>query len=243
MVVYDPEQVAEAINAAIQLQEVLIKARHDEVVECYASIGIATGSAVKFEHSYGQEDFVGLPVDVAQELCSAASPQAILADIQTVNHANMGKVSSQIGSLSRRTALDYCGEAHRFRARGFKNDIRYHQIFWGDHPYGLKPEFVEELPANEAQTLSIDDLLQMASDLWRNGRRQEALDLCIELSESANGVADALIFEMARITFSEAVQTNDRQQLQAAWLLLEYLAKAGHQEAAKILNEWQQVGR
>lgn len=246
MVVFDTDHVADAINAAISLQEELTKARHDDVVYCFASIGIATGIIVKFEHLHGQEDYVGSAVDLALELCSAASPQAILVDSQTVNHANMGKVKSQIGRLCSppRAAQDYLGEVHKFKAKGFKNEIRYHQIFWGNHHYGLKPEFVEILTTENTRSVSINDLLQMASQLWNNGQRQEALDLCIKLSESADGVADAHIFEMAKITFLEAYQTNNRQQLQSAWLLLEYLAGAGHQEAATIINQWRrQVGR
>ena len=131
MIIFDTDHVAEAINAAIALQEAIREARHNHEVDCYATIGIATGRTVRFRHFQGQEDYVDAVVDLAARLCSAASSQAILVDTDTITHANMGKVVSQIGRLSSppRSAQQYAGDAHTFEAKGFKNLVKYNQIF------------------------------------------------------------------------------------------------------------------
>jgi class 3 adenylate cyclase len=257
MIIFDTDHVAEAINAAIALQEAIREARHNHEVDCYATIGIATGRTVRFRHFQGQEDYVDAVVDLAARLCSAASSQAILVDTDTITHANMGKVVSQIGRLSSppRSAQQYAGDAHTFEAKGFKNLVKYHQIFWADHTYGLKPEFVEnnirrevpEAPSSHysppsppPRTPSMDEYLQEVSSLWQRSERQEALDLCLKLSKAGSSEADDLIFQMSQVLINEALPKDDKDTLNTAFELLKYAASEGHQGARDMMRTLRQ---
>lgn len=251
MIVFDADHVAEAINAAISVQEALIDARNSDLIDCYASIGIATGRTVRFAHFREQEDYVGTVVDLASRLCSAASSQAILVDTATIAHANMGKVVSRNGRFSNppRSAQQYLGEEHTFEAKGFKNRVRYHQIFWADHPFGLKPDFVEnEIRSDKHQetqpqpqpqrTQSLEELLTKVQSLWNSGDREEALDLCMYLSKSGSREADDLIFQMAKSLLDESIQEDNEAKVKVALGLLQYAAKEGHQAAIRMIEEW-----
>lgn len=259
MAVFDMDHVAEAINAAISLQEALIEAINDKYVDCFASIGIATGRVVKFKHFQDQADYVGTVVDLANLLCNAASPKAILVDTQTVVHANMGKVFSKFGRLCDppRSARDYIGDENSLEARGFNKKVRYHQILWGNHPYGLKPEFVGRIepeippidsipsrsPIQQRNVPTIEEVLQEVSNLWGINKRQDAIALCVNLSKSGSAEADDLIFQMAKALIDEALQENNKAKFIAAIDLLKYAASEGHQEARDMIDQLGQYSK
>ncbi|MFB8264999.1 adenylate/guanylate cyclase domain-containing protein [Streptomyces sp. NPDC055955] len=75
---FDSEHAAEAIDAAIRIQEMLFtENRNNSVKECLATVGIATGHVVEYEAPGGGLDYVGSVVDRASRLCDAGAPQAI----------------------------------------------------------------------------------------------------------------------------------------------------------------------
>ncbi|MGW4385434.1 adenylate/guanylate cyclase domain-containing protein [Streptomyces sp. NPDC004685] len=95
---FDSEHAAEAINAAIRIQEMLFtENRNNSVKECLATVGTAPGHVVEYEAPGGGLDHVGSVVDRASRLCDAGAPQAIWIDSATVVSANMLKVSFQRG--------------------------------------------------------------------------------------------------------------------------------------------------
>jgi hypothetical protein len=262
MASFDSDHVAEAINSAICLQEALVEARNDNLIYSFASVGLATGRVIQYKSFKDQEDYAGTVVDLAELLCSAASPRAILVDTETIVHANMGKVISKVGRYCEqpRTAKEYIGEEYSFEARGFNKLIRYHQILWGNHPYGLKPEFVETLHNSDTSTrgnpkketppstntkptkersseITTDQVLREIRELWNIDNREDAINLAFTLSKSGNSEADYLIFKMGKTLFDESLAEKNQKKLGLSIELIKYAASQGNHDAYDMIED------
>ncbi|MGW6151553.1 adenylate/guanylate cyclase domain-containing protein [Streptomyces sp. NPDC055144] len=148
---FDSEHAAEAINAAIRIQEMLFtENRNNSVKECLATVGIATGHVVEYEAPGGGLDYVGSVVDRASRLCDAGAPQAIWIDSATVVSANMLKVSSQRGRAEGFGPDDYLTPTEeKVRLKGFPDLVRYREVIWRQVPAGAKNGMLTEASENQ----------------------------------------------------------------------------------------------
>ncbi|MGV9990889.1 adenylate/guanylate cyclase domain-containing protein [Streptomyces sp. NPDC003374] len=148
LAVFDGDHAAEAICAAIRIQEMLRKENSPEkgvLRDCYASVGIATGRVVEYEAPGGGLDYVGSVVDLAARLCSAGNPQAIWVDSATVASAIMNKVSSEMGRVHDFSPDDYLSDEWKVELKGFAKPIKYREIIWLSKPFGATNAVVNEI--------------------------------------------------------------------------------------------------
>jgi class 3 adenylate cyclase len=154
MAVFSEENAADAINWAIRIQEGLADGQAANVVPvfCECSIGIAFGDVVAFETPPDRRDYIGTVVDRAFRLCSAANAKAIFVDTDSVTAALMMRVQSRIGisTAPKRKPNDYLSQVQSVTVKGFSQPVSYHEIFWGNDGYGVRPEFVTKLSQPES---------------------------------------------------------------------------------------------
>lgn len=151
---FDSEHAAEAINAAIRIQEMLLaENRKNSVKECLATVGIATGHVVEYEAPGGGLDYAGSVVDRASRLCDAGAPQAIWVDSATVVSANMLKVSSQMGLASGHGPSDYLTDTEEtVQLKGFPELVKYREVIWRQVPVGARNGMLTEATKSQANS-------------------------------------------------------------------------------------------
>ncbi|GGN14521.1 adenylate/guanylate cyclase domain-containing protein [Streptomyces fuscichromogenes] len=153
LAVFDGDHAAEAICAAIRIQEMLRKENSPEkgvLRDCYASVGIATGRVVEYEAPGGSLDYVGSVVDLAARLCSAGNSQAVWVDSATVASAIMNKVSSEMGRVHDFSPDDYLSDEWKVELKGFAKPIKYREIIWLSKPFGATNAVVNEITERTA---------------------------------------------------------------------------------------------
>ncbi|MER5691158.1 adenylate/guanylate cyclase domain-containing protein [Streptomyces mirabilis] len=152
LAVFDGERAAEAICAAISIQEMLRTENSQGVVnDCFATVGIATGRVVEYEAPGGGLDYIGSVVDLAARLCSAGAPQAIWVDSATVASANMSKVTSEMGRVLEYSPDDYLSGEEKVDLKGFAKPIKYREVIWHRKAFGVKNTVLTEA-IDRAQT-------------------------------------------------------------------------------------------
>jgi class 3 adenylate cyclase/cold shock CspA family protein len=142
IVAYDENDADAAINDAIRVQERVQEGVEGRQVNITLTVGIATGEVVAFDTEPGTRDYLGLVVDRAARLCSAASAQAIFADAATIASARMNRVTSKVGRVMRRQVADYQGEIQKTSLKGFTAPVEYYEVFWAQQRFGLKSQVV-----------------------------------------------------------------------------------------------------
>lgn len=143
MVFYDGEHTTQAINAAIRIQEYIADSNADKITKGFhCSIGISTGSMVKFHAKDLQDDYIGVVVDRAARLCSAASANAVFVDEETIDGANITKIRSRIGDALKRKAAEYRGEVYHLPLKGFPTPIGCYEILWGRDRLGIRTPII-----------------------------------------------------------------------------------------------------
>ncbi|MFI5569857.1 adenylate/guanylate cyclase domain-containing protein [Streptomyces sp. NPDC051740] len=149
---FDGERAAEAICAAITIQE-LLKEENSKgrVNDCLATVGVATGRVVEYEAPGGGLDYIGSVVDLAARLCSAGAPQAIWVDSATVVSANMSRVSSEMGRVLEYSPDDYLSDEEKVDLKGFAKPIKYREVIWHRKAFGVKNTVLTEA-IDRAQT-------------------------------------------------------------------------------------------
>lgn len=157
LAVFTDDRAADAINAAIKVQERIAEGVDNRRVEVSCSIGIATGEVVRFAipGETPSADYIGGTVDRAARLCSAASPMAIFADEATIDAAIFTRVASQVGSITRprRTTDDYKGTRQTIALKGFSRPVNYYEILWGMQRFGVKSDTVSQAVIEREQAL------------------------------------------------------------------------------------------
>jgi class 3 adenylate cyclase/cold shock CspA family protein len=145
---FNGEHAADAICAAIRIQEMLRSANSEgSLTDCLATVGIATGRVVEYEAPGGGLDYVGSVVDLAARLCGAGAPQAIWVDSVTIASANMNKVSSQMGRVHERTPDEYAPDEWKVELKGFAKPVKYREVVWHIKAFGATNEVVDEITA------------------------------------------------------------------------------------------------
>ncbi|MGH2731588.1 MAG: adenylate/guanylate cyclase domain-containing protein [Actinomycetota bacterium] len=135
---YEDADAAEAINAAIRIQEKLANDNEDRIVCCRCSIGVSAGEVIAYRDPRGAGHYIGTVVDRAFRLCSHARPKAILVDKATVDTAAMNRVKAAAGKRLRKgTVEDYVGELQLVTLKGFRAPVRYYEIWWDRTRYGV----------------------------------------------------------------------------------------------------------
>jgi class 3 adenylate cyclase/cold shock CspA family protein len=139
--VFERDHAAEAINAAILIQEALTAGNVARKVECNATIGLAGGELVRFTTPAGSVDYVGSAVDRAVSLAGVALPKAVLADAPTLSAVAIGRVRSRAGETRQppRTPEEYIGKPQRLSLAGLPIALEFQEICW-DQP-GSAPRF------------------------------------------------------------------------------------------------------
>ncbi|MDQ1013125.1 class 3 adenylate cyclase/cold shock CspA family protein [Streptomyces sp. V4I23] len=182
---FGSEHAADAINAAIRIQEMLRTENKNALKECLATIGIATGHVVEYEAPGGGLDYVGSVVDRAARLCSAGAPQAIWVDSATVVSANMLKVSSTLGRELDFGPDDYLTETEeKVRLKGFPEPVRYREVIWRQEPAGAKNGMLTEAiekqegtrGAGTQQTVTTAQPPLSASNAWAHQTSAPTMD-------------------------------------------------------------------
>jgi class 3 adenylate cyclase len=136
LAVFSEDDAAKAINAAIEIQEQLNEENRAGRIKCLCSIGIATGSMVRFETTNGIADYIGAKVDLAKRLCEAANGQAIWADDDTIANAQMGRVRSKLGVAQGWQSGEYLTERQTAVLKGFPNPVAYFEVLWLGRQFG-----------------------------------------------------------------------------------------------------------
>ncbi|MGW8764877.1 adenylate/guanylate cyclase domain-containing protein [Streptomyces sp. NPDC055815] len=146
LAVFDGDHAAEAICAAIRIQEMLRAENAEQIVtDCLASVGIATGRVVEYQAPAGGLDYVGSVVDLAARLCAAGNPQAIWVDSATVAAAIMTRVTSEVGRVHGFSSDDYLSDEWKVELKGFPKPIRYREVIWHTKPFGARNETVDQI--------------------------------------------------------------------------------------------------
>lgn len=146
MLYFDEDQQTDAINSAIRVQENIEKLNEQNVINCMFSVGLASGRFKKIPINNEKYDYLGQVVDRAFRLCSAAMPKGIFVDMETVGAANITRISSEVGSVLRRTPTDYVGKPEAIPLKGFGKLVDFHEIFWGRDRYGVKTSHSTPMP-------------------------------------------------------------------------------------------------
>lgn len=150
IMVVPSNRAADLINAMIMVMEVLYQSAQTRIGHFTGEIavqmrgGIATGELLRFVPPPGGVDHIGPPMAIASRLCSVASPNAILADVTTIETADLGAVRSQLGTLRHRTPAEYRGDPQIVRVKGLDKPLPYHELHWHDNPFGLASNAVTE---------------------------------------------------------------------------------------------------
>jgi len=175
MSVFSEENAADAINWAVVVQEKIDDAKNSNRFVCECSVGMATGEVVEFDTREGAKDYIGLIVDKAFRLCSAANARAIFVDADTVAAAAMTRIKSRVGITLRRKVAEYQGPGESITIKGFSQPVSYHEIFWAGTRFGVSAPFVTKLSA--AQPSAVPERVrptpggvQAASTPWIKGR-------------------------------------------------------------------------
>ncbi|WP_440900402.1 hypothetical protein [Actinosynnema sp.] len=141
-------QAAQAINAAIAIQERLREAKRDNTYLCNCSVGITTGKVVPFVNGQ-QQDFIGTSVDQVERLALGGSPGAVFVDEETVSAANMMEVFSIYGNAVSREGRGYLGAPQKLPNAG--SSIDYREVLWDAQPFGVKSSMVTDMTAPQGQ--------------------------------------------------------------------------------------------
>jgi len=129
---FEQAQAAEAINAAILIQEAIAAGQFARKVACSASIGLAAGELVRFTTPSGGIDYVGGAVDRAAALAMVAMPKALLVEATALSAAAVGRIRSRVGETRQppRTPEEYTGRPQRVNVLGLPAPIEFHEICW-----------------------------------------------------------------------------------------------------------------
>src|SRR5688572_4833958 len=130
--VFDRERAAEALNAAIVLQEAVAAGSVTRKVSCNAVVGLGFGEVVSFETPAGTVDYAGVPVDRALALATITTAKGILADGALMAVAPLGRVRSRIGETRQppRTPEEYAGPPQRATLPGITVPVEFQEIYW-----------------------------------------------------------------------------------------------------------------
>lgn len=145
MLTADTEHATDMVNLAINLQEAMRRngPRPDGspgTVAFNVSIGIVTGTAIRFLSPDGLVDFVGKTISSARRLCDAATARAVFIDIETAGSIVPVRISSEIGRVQGRQYAEYLGEVNQTEAKGLTSPLQYYEILWESNRFGRKNE-------------------------------------------------------------------------------------------------------
>ncbi len=138
MCVFSIDTAADAINAAIRIQEILDDMDAGDIIKCKASIGIASGKATRFDDVEVKFDYIGKTVDVAARLCDGSAPRGIWIDASTVYNAQVGRIRSKQGVVDRREGHEYLAPPQQLHLKGLTKESTYYEVFWSDRTFGPK---------------------------------------------------------------------------------------------------------
>jgi cold shock CspA family protein len=160
--VFEREQAAEAINAAILIQEALTAGNVARKIACTAAIGLAGGELVRYTTLAGSVDYVGSAVDHAVALAGVALPKAVLAESATLSAVAIGRVRSRAGETRQppRTPEEYLAKPQRVTVAGLPAALEFQEICW-DQP-GTQPRF--RMPATAPAMATLDEAAALAGE-------------------------------------------------------------------------------
>ncbi|MEU3770784.1 hypothetical protein AB0E55_37465 [Amycolatopsis keratiniphila] len=138
------DRAAEAINAAILVQERINEAQRENSYRCNCAIGVATGRAVQFPGG-AAPTFIGPVADRAERLSDGANAGAIFVDEATVGAANMMMVFSTYGNVINREGSQYLAALEELPAEGAGVRIAYHEILWAAQSFGVRSRAVTKI--------------------------------------------------------------------------------------------------
>jgi class 3 adenylate cyclase len=157
--IFEETDAAQAINAAIAIQEKIDDDNQSKRLEYSCSIGLAFGDVIELQFSEAGRDYIGPTADRASRLCQAANSNAIFADIETISAAAMTQIISKYGKVDRRTTTDYHGKQQSVQLKGITSPVEYFEIYWAKDKYGISPEFITDKTQNAApKGLTLNDI-------------------------------------------------------------------------------------
>jgi class 3 adenylate cyclase len=160
--VFETEDAAQAINAAIAIQEKIDDDNQSKRLEYSCSIGLAFGDVIELQFSEAGRDYIGPTADRASRLCQAANSNAIFADTDTISAAAMAQVISKYGKVDRRSIAEYQGEQQSVQLKGITSPVKYYEIHWDRDKYGISPEFITDKTQNSpAKGIMLNDIPSM----------------------------------------------------------------------------------
>lgn len=148
--VFEIADAAQAINAAIAIQEKIDDDNQSKRLEYSCSIGLAFGEVIELHFSEAGRDYIGPTADRASRLCQAANSNAIFADTDTIAAASMTQVVSKYGKVDRRPITEYQGEQQSVQLKGITSPVKYYEIYWAKDKYGISPEFITDKTQNSS---------------------------------------------------------------------------------------------
>lgn len=135
---------AEAINAAIQVQERIAEAQRENTYRCNCAIGIGAGKVVEFSNGV-HADYIGTVVDRSARLANAANAGAIFVDNGTVDASNMMRVFANYGNVINREGGQYLSQVEELPAADFPERIKYREILWAAQPFSVRAREVTKI--------------------------------------------------------------------------------------------------
>ncbi len=143
MLTCDTEDATAMVNLAISLQEAIRRngPRPDGspgAIAFNVSIGIVTGTAIRFLAPDGLVDFVGKTTSTARRLCDAATARAIFIDTTTAGSIVPVRICSEIGRVQGREYAEYLGDVSQTEAKGLSSPVQYYEVLWESNRFGRK---------------------------------------------------------------------------------------------------------
>ena len=136
-----------AVQSAIDLQEALNGLLPYAETGIASKMGLATGQATVLSMDDKLIDYLGVSVDVADQLCDRAHGNAILLYYPHTEPVEALKIHSQAGLRQKRAPEAYFFEQPPCQLRGVKKAIHSYSIFWQATP----GSYLTPLPAEACQ--------------------------------------------------------------------------------------------
>lgn len=220
MLVFDTDHTTAAVNIAIRIQEAITAASQGidgakGVIDFTCSIGISTGEVVGFTTPSGSPDYVGVIVDKAFRLCSAANAKAIWVDTATLGAANTTKITSIFGKAISRAPDQYQGDPQKAPLKGFDHLVAYHEILWDQQLYGVKSATVSAIPdrLRVARPTGLTTPQNTAAPRQAKTERHRGEVTCWRPDKSFGFVRDPLTGEDFHFTPNNLVYPDDTEKL------------------------------
>ncbi|MBF0370991.1 MAG: cold shock domain-containing protein [Magnetococcales bacterium] len=141
------QEATPAVKAAIHLQEMLQKERNNDGLDLCCKVGISAGEVFEYAIDGGPPDYIGLPLQIASDLCRLARGNAIILTEEAYQETHLEEIRSRGGDLTKRRNAEYFQKEPARRLQGVQMPVSCHSLFW----QAKGGEYLTHSPMEESQ--------------------------------------------------------------------------------------------